>query len=372
MSQALQQAFQNFITPSRIEKLKVLLGDEPDQIESTLQHSFFSVMEGIVKKSLTSEGANTIVNAARNAYDNNMLDDVDTIFAGGGEWTHTGGRLLNNIFGADENTVAQKISDQTGAKKSSVHNILIIAALLITGLIGKNKTDGKSLYGSLTGTPLVAASTAYAVAPTEKKGSGWLIPLLIFLALIAIAWWLLKDKKTEAPVIETPATDTMVVVKQSIIDTVNRTVKLPNDSLFHVSHGTMEYKLVQFLNNPDSKAGKDIWFDFDDVNFDLDKATLTAESAVQLDNIAAILKAYSHVKVKVGGYTDKTGKEDHNMQLSQERADTISHALAARGIPAEQLTGAEGYGSQFATQPATASDAARRVDRRMSLSVREK
>lgn len=173
--------------------------------------------------------------------------------------------------------------------------------------------------------------------------------------------------------VETPPVQTTVSALQpSVVDTVNRTITLPDSNTFHVSKGTMEYKMVAFLNDPNSVPGKDIWFDFDDVNFDFDKASLTTESDMQLNNIASILKAYPSVKVKVGGYTDKKGDEQYNMKLSQERADTILNALLGFGVPQEQLQGAEGYGSQFATQPASASDEARRVDRRMALSVREK
>jgi outer membrane protein OmpA-like peptidoglycan-associated protein len=118
-------------------------------------------------------------------------------------------------------------------------------------------------------------------------------------------------------------------------------------------------------------AGKDVWFDFDNLNFELGTATITAESQVQINNIAAILKDFPRAKVKIGGYTDKTGDETANMKLSKERAEAVKAALAAAGV-GSQVTDAEGYGSQFAKAAADAPEEERKHDRRVSVSVREK
>ena len=93
---------------------------------------------------------------------------------------------------------------------------------------------------------------------------------------------------------------------------------------------------------------------------------LEAGSQVQLDNLVAILKAYPDAKIKVGGYTDKVGDEAANVKLSTARANYIKTALEKAGVGA-QVIGAEGYGSQFATVAATASDAERAVDRKMAV-----
>lgn len=185
MNQLVQQALSNFITPSRIEKLKLLLGDESQQIENSFEKAFPAVLDGIKAKAATPGGAGYIIDTAKNAYDNNISDSIDTIFSGGGEWTHTGGNILNSIFPDNEHGVIQKISDNTGAKKSSTHNILIIASLLIFSLIGKEfagrNANGGALLGFLSGAP------AAALAEEPKKKSGWLMPLLLLLLLGLLA-----------------------------------------------------------------------------------------------------------------------------------------------------------------------------------------
>ncbi len=149
-------------------------------------------------------------------------------------------------------------------------------------------------------------------------------------------------------------------------------IELPNKQMLEASKGGMEDKLVEYIKSDAAPAGNQVWFDFDNVNFDVSSAQLTAESNAQLQNVANILKAYPKVKVKVGGYTDNTGDSTGNMKLSQARADAIANALIKYNVPPAQIVGAEGYGSQFAKVPASASDQERAKDRRMSLSVREK
>ena len=85
-----------------------------------------------------------------------------------------------------------------------------------------------------------------------------------------------------------------------------------------------------------------------------------------MDNLVAILKAFPDAKIKIGGYTDKTGNEADNVKLSQARAEYIKAALAKAGVGA-QVISAEGYGSKFATVDAKASNDERAVDRKMGI-----
>jgi outer membrane protein OmpA-like peptidoglycan-associated protein len=122
-----------------------------------------------------------------------------------------------------------------------------------------------------------------------------------------------------------------------------------------------------YKNATDDAALKDTWYSFDNVNFQMGSATaLEAGSEGQIQNLAAILKAYPDAKIKIGGYTDKTGDAAANKKLSQQRADFIKAELGKLGVGA-QVTGAEGYGSEFATVPAEASDAERAIDRKMAV-----
>ena len=84
------------------------------------------------------------------------------------------------------------------------------------------------------------------------------------------------------------------------------------------------------------------------------------------------MKAFPKAKVKIGGYTDRTGDSTVNLRLSKERAEAVVTALKKSNTSAAQLLGAEGYGSQFAKAAATAPDEEKKKDRHISISVREK
>jgi outer membrane protein OmpA-like peptidoglycan-associated protein len=149
-------------------------------------------------------------------------------------------------------------------------------------------------------------------------------------------------------------------------------VKLPDGTELDAYKGGIEDQLVNFLNDPNSKPGKDVWFDFDNLNFKTGSAEIASESMGQVQNIAAILKAYPKAKIKIGGYTDRTGDSLQNKKLSQDRAAAVAEAIKKAGAKAGQITGAEGYGSAFAKAAADAPDAERMKDRHISVSVREK
>lgn len=149
-------------------------------------------------------------------------------------------------------------------------------------------------------------------------------------------------------------------------------VKLPDGTELDAYKGGIEDQLVMFLNNPASVPGKNVWFDFDNLNFNTGSAEITPGSMVQVNNVVAILKAYPKLKIKIGGYTDKTGDSLSNLALSQKRATAVMNALKSAGSNAQQIVGADGYGSQFAKADLMAPDNEKQKDRRISVSVRAK
>jgi OmpA-OmpF porin, OOP family len=101
------------------------------------------------------------------------------------------------------------------------------------------------------------------------------------------------------------------------------------------------------------------------VTFETDKAELRAESAVQLDEIAAYLKASGSQRVLIVGHTDSQGALDYNTDLSRRRAAAVVAALVRRSIPAARMTPiGVGMASPVATNE---SDEGRAKNRRVEL-----
>jgi len=80
------------------------------------------------------------------------------------------------------------------------------------------------------------------------------------------------------------------------------------------------------------------------INFDVDKATIRPESMGTLNMIVNVLQTNPDVKFEIDGHTDNTGDANHNLQLSQARADAVRTQLVSMGIDGSRLT-TKGFGS---------------------------
>lgn len=119
---------------------------------------------------------------------------------------------------------------------------------------------------------------------------------------------------------------------------------LPGRTELRIPASGMEGRLLMHIQTA-SPFDRETWFDFDRLNFEADSATLRPDSREQLENTAAILKAYPNVRVKIGGYTSRWGNPATNLRLSQLRASAVAAELKSRGVEANRLL-SEGYGDQ--------------------------
>lgn len=74
------------------------------------------------------------------------------------------------------------------------------------------------------------------------------------------------------------------------------------------------------------------------VYFDTNKSDVKGTSAVTLDRLVGILKEYPDTNILVEGHTDSAGAEDYNMNLSKQRAQSVTSYLVNNGIAGNRLT----------------------------------
>jgi outer membrane protein OmpA-like peptidoglycan-associated protein len=106
---------------------------------------------------------------------------------------------------------------------------------------------------------------------------------------------------------------------------------------------------------------------FGNVVFKTNSAELLPGAAANLDRLASYLRERPSSTVQVEGYTDSSSSTDYNLALSQRRADSLRHALVARGVDSSRI-GSRGYG---ATAPVAGNDTAqgRQMNRRVEVVI---
>lgn len=89
-------------------------------------------------------------------------------------------------------------------------------------------------------------------------------------------------------------------------------------------------QLKEQLNAKETERGSVVTFE--SVLFDVDKADLKPAANNTIRNLADFLKQNPQRKILVEGFTDNTGADAYNRQLSQARADSVRHALVREGV----------------------------------------
>jgi outer membrane protein OmpA-like peptidoglycan-associated protein len=425
MSFNILDAVKGHLTPDLISKAGSFLGESESGIGKAISGILPSMLGGVISKASSGNaGADEVFNMAKESHSSGLLGGLGNFFGDGGGLLGKGAGLLKSIFGDKMGGIADTIAGFAGIKSSSASSLMSLAAPVALGTLGKHANETglnagglmnllssqkdsimKMLPGglgslagmlgmgkigdavsSITGGAKETVSSAghYAEDAARKTGGGlkWLVPLLLIAAAGLGAWYLFFRDKPKAETTVVPETSvTTPVVPDTVKPTVtvpgapeSMKVKLSDGTEISAFKGGVEDKLVAFVNDASAAidTAKGNWFDFDNLNFELGKSVIAKESMVQVQNLAAILKSYPNLKIKIGGYTDKKGNEAGNLKLSQSRADAVVAALKSIGANAAQITGAKGYGSKFATVDATASDEERRKDRRTAVKVEMK
>ncbi len=112
------------------------------------------------------------------------------------------------------------------------------------------------------------------------------------------------------------------------------------------------------------------WFTLQNTFFTPGSSDLVSGSAESLLQLAKIMQAYPEMKVKLGGYTDNTGNETNNQNLSSLRAKSAKLALMELGVSGERIE-TQGYGSSHPICEANDTDECKALNRRIDVRVTE-
>ena len=127
----------------------------------------------------------------------------------------------------------------------------------------------------------------------------------------------------------------------------------------------LQSKLIQVTQD-----ARGIILSMSDILFDVNKASLKGDLKTSLAKVAGILSVYQELNVSVEGHTDNTGSEEHNLKLSEQRAENVLDFLVTQGIESSRLT-SKGYGMTLPIADNKTKEG-RQKNRRVDLVIKDK
>jgi outer membrane protein OmpA-like peptidoglycan-associated protein len=101
--------------------------------------------------------------------------------------------------------------------------------------------------------------------------------------------------------------------------------------------------------------------------FDVNHAEIKQEGVEDLMKFAHILNKYSNTVVIVDGYTDASGSEERNLELSRQRAQAVADFLVKQDVKASRFS-VTGYGEDKPVAD-NATAEGRAANRRVEVSI---
>ena len=144
-------------------------------------------------------------------------------------------------------------------------------------------------------------------------------------------------------------------------------VKLNNNEVIEIAENSQLLHFIEGVQVKDQgMLDENNWFTVENLYFESESSDLKVGSEKELNSIAKLMKAYPTTKIKIGGYTDNTGNESNNIQLSKLRAQTAKLKLLEMGIAADRIE-TEGYGPQYPVCEANDTDDCKAQNRRIDI-----
>jgi OOP family OmpA-OmpF porin len=388
------------------EEIARMLGESEPSISKGLQLATAAIFDGLHRQTGQSDVMRQVIDLASKApADLSAALSTGQLANPNSPLISSGKRFLSAVLGKRQDATLNAVSRESGLRTTSTATLLAVAAQSVLSFIGARVRDegmtatslatflqheGASMRDSLPAGFYEAASAMPPVtqpretvttrrvemdpviAQTVQKERSiwiWLLPLLLIL-LGLLLWFLFRSRP--APVAEAPApvetTAPAVPSAPGLGNFVSR--QLVDGTTLNIPERGVEGRLLAFIQDPATKPDKTTWFDFDRLLFNTGSATLQPQSMEQLNNIAAILKAYPATHLTIGGYTDNTGDAASNLKLSQDRANNVMAELVNLGVAQDRLV-AKGYGEEHPVGD-NATEAGRAQNRRISMLVTQK
>ena len=393
------ESLKESISPQMLKTAAATLREDEKGVASAVAVLLPSLLVRFMDQGETARVNETI----REAGNAELFDRRAEIFAGHGidGGMNLGERFENELVGAEKKAYPNAVAAESGISAASADRLSGWVAAVIAGYVGhkivRNNLSMSAVMAGLrqergsvvkeipvkvgraAGISGMCSSSA-PVAGRDGKKNNWLVWLIIVLIVVIIVFLSIRSCNRNGGGEVVAVTENVTVVPtapaaQTAAAKEGLTFvehKLPDGRTIRVAEGGCEDCMLKYLQSDayrkatNEELSKN-WIQFDKIDFMHDSETaLAGNSMEQLDNIAAILKNYPDVRIRIGGFADKTGTRAVNYEISKKRAEYIKSILVKDGIPADRIS-TEGFGKEFATVPADATAAQRAVDRSIAM-----
>lgn len=393
------ESLKESISPQMLKTAAATLREDEKGVASAVAVLLPSLLVRFMDQGETARVNETI----REAGNAELFDRRAEIFAGHGidGGMNLGERFENELVGAENKAYPNAVAAESGISAASADRLSGWVAAVIAGYVGhkivRNNLSMSAVMAGLrqergsvvkeipvkvgraAGISGMCSSSA-PVAGRDGKKNNWLVWLIIVLIVVIIVFLSIRSCNRNGGGEVVAVTENVTVVPtapaaQTAAAKEGLTFvehKLPDGRTIRVAEGGCEDCMLKYLQSDayrkatNEELSKN-WIQFDKIDFMHDSETaLAGNSMEQLGNIAAILKNYPDVRIRIGGFADKTGTRAVNYEISKKRAEYIKSILVKDGIPADRIS-TEGFGKEFATVPADATAAQRAVDRSIAM-----
>ncbi|WP_292892461.1 OmpA family protein [Nonlabens sp.] len=97
-----------------------------------------------------------------------------------------------------------------------------------------------------------------------------------------------------------------------------------------------ETAMVEVLMMPEPEIVEDKII-LNKIYFDLDKANIRPDAALELDRLVGLMKKYPTLEILAETYADIRGADDYNLALTERRANSIIKYIESQGVEASRL-----------------------------------
>ena len=136
-------------------------GQAQDKTADVLAMALPTMLGAMKKNARSPEGAESLMNALSSKHSGDILNDLGGLFNGGVDQSikQDGAGILGHLFGSGQSQVENALSERSGIDAASISQMIQVAAPILMGLIGQQRSRGgfadsnglNSILGGLLG-----------------------------------------------------------------------------------------------------------------------------------------------------------------------------------------------------------------------------